>query len=116
MRTARLKPAGADPHGTYYHLLNRIAGVPGEFPFGDVEKEMFIRLLKRLAGLYTLDLLAWQVMGNHFHLVVFAPANPPSPEEAARRFAAYHQGKRFVDPASPSGEHLASRLRQFTCP
>jgi hypothetical protein len=114
MRIARLKPADADPHGTYYHLLNRIAGIPGEFPFADVEKEMFIRLMKKLAGLYTLDLLAWQVMGNHFHLVVFAPANPPSPEEAARRFAAYHQSKRFVDPASSQGEQLAARLRDIS--
>ena len=114
MRTARLKPAGADPHGTYYHLLNRIAGMPGDLPFGDVEKEMFIRLLKKLAGLYTLDLLAWQVMGNHFHLVVFAPATPPSPEEAARRFAAYHHGKRVIDPTSSQGELLAARLRDIS--
>lgn len=114
MRTARIKPAGADPHGTYYHLLNRIAGVPGEFPFGEVEKEMLIRLLKKLAGLYTLDLLAWQVMGNHFHLVVFAPAAPPSPEEAARRFAAFHNGRRSLDPGSPQCQQLAGRLRDIS--
>ena len=114
MRTARLKPAGADPHGTYYHLLNRIAGMPGDLSFGDVEKEMFIRLMKKFAGLYTLDLLAWQVMGNHFHLVVFAPANPPLPEEAARRFAAFHHGKHSMDPASPQGEQLATRLRDIS--
>ncbi len=104
MRTARFKPAGTDPHGTYYHLLNRIAGVPGDLPFGDLEKEMFVRLMRKLTGLYTLDLLAWQVMGNHFHLVVFAPTVPPSPEDAVRRFAAFHHGKRFVDPASPQGK------------
>lgn len=45
MRTARLKPAGADPHGTYYHLINRLAGLPGEFPFGEVERERFIWLM-----------------------------------------------------------------------
>ena len=48
MRIARLKPQDADRHGTYYHMMNRIAGLPGEFPFGDVEREMFIRLLKKL--------------------------------------------------------------------
>lgn len=126
MRTARFKPAGADPHGTYYHLVNRIAGLPGEFPFGDVEKEMFIRLIKKLAGFYTLDVLAWQVMGNHFHIIVFSPAESPSSEEAARRFEAYHNGKKVLDPTSPSCLELTGRLRdiswfmhdlqqQFTC-
>jgi putative transposase len=115
MRTARLKPVGADLQGTYYHLLNRIAGIPGDFPFGDVEKEMFIRLLKKMANLYALDVLSWQVMGNHFHLVVFAPAASPSPDEAARRFAAFHHGKRFIDPASPQSEQLAARLRDISC-
>jgi len=115
MRSARFKPVGADLPGTYYHLLNRIAGVPGEFHFGDVEKEMFIRLLKRWASLYALDVLAWQVMGNHFHLVVFAPAEPLSPVEAANRYAAFHRGKRFVDPVSPRGERLAMQLRDISC-
>ena len=32
--------------------MNRVAGMPGEFPFAGVEKGMFVRLVKKLAGLY----------------------------------------------------------------
>ena len=115
MRTERPKPAAADPRrGTYYHLYNRIAGVPGEFPFGDLEKEQFIRLLKKLGTLYTLDLLAWQVMGNHFHIIAFAPEQPPTPEEAARRYEAYHNGKKWLDPETPECQFLTEKLRDIS--
>ena len=45
-RYARIKP---DDVGTYYHLTNRIAGMPGELPFGDVEKEKMVSLIKDLS-------------------------------------------------------------------
>ena len=115
MRENRCKPIAADPeHGTYYHLVNRIAGRPGEFPFGDLEKEQFIILMKRLAAYYTLEPLVWQVMGNHFHIVAFAPANAPSPEEAARRYRAYHRDKKMLNPDTPECLALAEKLRDIS--
>ena len=67
MRDSRHKPLDADPgRGTYYHLINRTAGSPGEFPFGDLEKEQFLHLLKKLCAYYTIDVLAWQVMAVIF--------------------------------------------------
>jgi hypothetical protein len=35
MRCRRIR---YDREDCYYHLMNRIAGEPGEFPFGKVEK------------------------------------------------------------------------------
>ena len=116
MRGNRYKPTAADPrHGTYYHLISRVAGDPKDLPFGEPEKEQFIKTMKRLAAYYTLDLLAWQVMGNHFHIVAFAPERPPSPEEAARRYRAYHNDKKVLDPDTPECHALTEKLRDISC-
>jgi hypothetical protein len=41
MRMARIR---YDREMCYYHLMNRVAGEPGYYPFGDVEKEKLFRL------------------------------------------------------------------------
>ena len=112
MRTARVKPVAAESPvgGTYYHLVNRIAGFPGDFPFGDREKERFIQLMKQLLRLYTIEPVAWMVMGNHFHILAFAPATAPSPVETARRYEAYYNGKRWLEPASEKCLRTARRM------
>jgi hypothetical protein len=115
MRTARVKPVAADAEGTYYHIVNRVAGSPGDLPFGEIEKERFVRLLHWLATLYTVEPLAWMVMGNHFHILLFAPAEAPSPEETTHRYAAFHGGARApLDPDSPQCRTLAPRLRDIS--
>ena len=115
MRDSRHKPLDADPgRGTYYHLINRTAGSPGDFPFGDLEKEQLLRLLKKLCAYYTIDVLAWQIMGNHFHLAAFAPAAEPSPEETARRYETYHNGKHHLNPDTPECLRTAASLRDIS--
>ncbi len=47
MRQARLKP---DYQDTWHHCYNRTVGTRADRPFGDAEKEMFVRMLKRLAA------------------------------------------------------------------
>jgi len=39
-----------------YHLMNRVAGEPGEYPLGDVEKEKLLQLALELSRFYSLDL------------------------------------------------------------
>ena len=111
MRQPRLKP---DYQDTWHHAYNRIAGCPGDFPFGPLEKEMFIRILHKLSRLYTVRILAYQVMSNHFHLLLHAPANSPSPEETCRRYAEFHDHKRFLDPESPRCALWSRRLRDVS--
>jgi REP element-mobilizing transposase RayT len=111
MRQPRLKPLGID---MFYHLYNRVAGEPHELPFGDVEKEQFLRLLHRLSQLYVVDILAFTVMSNHFHLVLFAPAEPPSEEETCRRYAAYYGGRRRLQPGTRACRRMAARLRDIS--
>lgn len=111
MRMPRIKP---DDHDTWHHCYNRIAGIPTDLPFGPVEKEYFIKLLHRLARFYSIRVAAYQVMSNHFHLLLLAPAQAPSLDDTASRFRAFHYGKRYLDPSSTLCGQWQSRLRDVS--
>ena len=111
MRQARLKP---DYRDTWHHCYNRIVGTHEDRPLGDAEKEQFVRILLRVAGFYAVRLIAYQVMSNHFHLLMQAPEEPPSAEETAQRFAAFHGGQRRLIPGSPVCEQWRERLRDVS--
>lgn len=111
MRQGRLK---LDYEDTWYHCYNRIAGMPGEFPFRDAEKEQFIRILKRVSTLYTIRIVSYQVMSNHFHLLLKAPAAEPSPEETCRRYHVFHRGKHTMEPDSPACRIWQARCRDVS--
>jgi hypothetical protein len=98
----------------FYHVYNRIAGNKFDLPFGDVEKEHFLHLLNRLCRLYVVEPLAVAVMGNHFHAVVFAPAEAPSEAETCARYAAYYWGKRQLSPGTEACREMAQRLRDIS--
>jgi hypothetical protein len=112
MRLPRLK---IDTRNTFYHTYNRVAGVPGHFPFAHVEKEHFVYLLRRLQTLYTVDVIGYTVMGNHFHLILHAPEQTPSPEETCARYNAFYNGTRTLYPGTPECERIARRLRDISC-
>ena len=115
MRIARLKPADTSacgPAGTYYHLINRISGQPGDLPFGDLEKEKLLRMIHRLCQLYVIQPLSCVAMGNHYHLIVHAPLLPPSQEEAIRRFQAYYGDKRPL--TEKQARELPEKLRDIS--
>lgn len=111
MRRARLKPSGIP---ICYHLYNRVAGEPGFLPFGPAEKEQFVRLLHKVQRFFTVRILAYQIMSNHFHLLVYAPSEPPSGEEVARRYEAYYHGLRTLDPSDPRCREMGERMRDIS--
>ncbi len=53
---------------TCYHIMSRTA-LPG-FPFEDVEKDEFVKIIKRFSSVYFVDVLGFCIMGNHIHLVI----------------------------------------------
>ena len=111
-RHARIKPQDI---GVYYHLTNRIAGMPGEFPFGDLEKESMVRLIKELTRFFTIEVLAFQVMGNHLHIVCHTPGEVLSPEDAAERFNRFYRGRRSpLTPADPHCLTIAAQMRDVS--
>ena len=109
MRSARIVPRNM---GYYVHICNRISGMPGEYPFGDVEKEKFVRLLTEISSLFTVEVLAYQVMGNHYHLLVYVPEKPVSVVEAARRHNLYYEGRKAPYDPERDAEAL-SRLAEW---
>ncbi len=111
MRHPRLKP---DYRDTWHHCYNRAVGTSDDRPFGDAEKEQFVRILHRVAGLYAVRIVAYQVMSNHFHLLLQSPADPPSPDETCRRYAAFHDGKRKLQPDSKMCQVWQGRLRDVS--
>ena len=66
MRGSRLR---YDKERCYYHLMNRVAGEPGVYPFGDAEREKLIQLAGDLSRFYSIELLSFVVMGNHWHAI-----------------------------------------------
>lgn len=111
MRYPRVAPVGVD---TFMHIYNRVAGTAGEYPFGPVEKEEFVRRLSALTEFYVIEVLAYQVMGNHFHLLIHVPEALPTPEETVRRHRARYPGKRPMDARSLSCRKLIPKLRDIS--
>ena len=98
----------------FYHVYNRVAGEPGYLPFGPAEKEYFVRLLHELNTFFAVKVVAYQIMSNHFHLVIHASEEIPKPEEVCKRYERYYQGKRKLDPSDPYCEILAARMRDIS--
>ena len=67
MRQPRLRGEGTH----FVHAISRI--VDRRFIFEDDEKEYFCELVRRLSKFTGLDVVAFCVMGNHFHLLVEQP-------------------------------------------
>ncbi len=111
MRQPRLKPHDRD---TWHHCYNRVVGTHEDRSLSDADKEQFVRILRRVAEFYAVRIVAYQVMSNHFHLLLQAPAQPPSVEEAVRRFEVFHQGKRTLRADSPQCEVWRQRLRDVS--
>ena len=68
-----------------YHVMSRTAC--GQFLFKDDEKRVFLSILRKQAGFCGVEVLAYCVMGNHFHLLVAVPeAVEISDAELLRRY------------------------------
>jgi REP element-mobilizing transposase RayT len=111
MRHARIK---IDHQDTWYHCYNRAAGTREDRPFDRVEKEQFVQILHRVGELYTVRIVAYHVMSNHFHLLVQVPAEPPALDEVCRRYQAFHGGKRELNPDSALCREWQARVRDIS--
>jgi len=103
-----------DFQDTWHHCYNRIAGTSLDLPFQNTDKEQFVRILKRVSRLYTVRVVSYQVMSNHFHLLVQAPVDVPTAEETCRRYSDFHGGKRSIEPDSPICRIWQARCRDVS--
>lgn len=67
MRTARVKVE----EGGYYHCMSRV--IERRMVLGDVEKEVFRKMMRKVEGFCGVNILTYAVMGNHFHILVHVP-------------------------------------------
>ncbi len=74
-------------HLSYFHLMSRT--VNGEVLFGEVEKEVFRKMIWKVAEFSGARVITYAVMNNHFHLLV------EEPEEASRVLGAKGIGKKL---------------------
>ena len=81
-------------HGTVYHCYNRANGLETARPFTEEDKADLVGRLKQSARMFTVELVSWEIMGNHYHVVLFAPAEALSPEAAAERMRAALDGRK----------------------
>ena len=86
-------------------------------PAGDVEKEKLFQLSVQVARFYSLDLLSFVCMSNHWHAVCAAPAEPPARDEVIANWRAA-KGKLAIEPNWDDAEtvaHLGARMRDISC-
>jgi hypothetical protein len=77
-----------------YHLVSRTS--MKQFWFGDEEKEVFIRLMRKQAAFCGIKVLAYSVMSNHFHILARVPHEPEhSDAELLRRHRLLYGGDRL---------------------
>lgn len=86
MREARKKMLG---RSCYYHCCARIAGFKEDYLFTDIDKEKGMWIVKDLCRLFLIEPISMAWMGNHWHIVVYAPQKP-SIEETAERYNSYY--------------------------
>lgn len=111
MRNARIK---IDHSDTWYHCYNRTAGTVRDRPFGDFEKEQLLRILRKVSLLYGVHVVAYQVMSNHYHLLVHAPTGHFSSAEMCRRYRAFHRGRKELEPNSAQCRSWQQRTRDIS--
>ena len=80
-RTSRLVNSGEK---TAYHIMSRTA-LTG-FPFGDVEKDELVKIVKKFSKLFFVEVFGFCIMGNHFHLLIqMLPEHHYKDEEIRKR-------------------------------
>ncbi len=82
---------------TAYHMLLRTA-LDG-FPFGDIEKDKFVKIIKRYSRLYFAEIIGYSIMDNHWHLLaIMHPEQNYSDEEIKKKFIEIHGKDIFFPP------------------
>ena len=96
-----------------YHVMSRTA-LDG-YPFGDVEKDHFIKVVKRLSEVYFTEILGFCFMDNHFHMLVrMRPESDFSNVDVRKRFERYYGKEKVVsDGQIPSFRARWSSLSEF---
>jgi REP element-mobilizing transposase RayT len=91
----------------YFHVVSRV--VDRRMIFGDEEKDYFVGLVRRFERFSGLEVLAYAVMGNHFHLLLCVPVRPEviSVKEVWRRMGYIYPREKIEEFREQVGERVA---------
>ena len=79
-----------------YHLISRVAH--RAFSLNEEERTRFVERMRRVAYFSCVEILAYCVMSNHFHVLVYVPApRALSEDEILARVQALYTGTRLAD-------------------
>ena len=74
---------------TVYHVMSRTA-LDG-FPFKDVEKDEFVKIIKRFSQIYFTDIIGFSIMRNHAHILIrMVPDKYFSDDEIKERYTRFY--------------------------
>ena len=91
-RTARHK----SDQDAYYHLFSRVAGSPKYFPFRNrAVSRKFLRVIRFYLRVYDQKLISFQLMGNHYHMILFFKAFQRLQREELERRARLRWGRKW---------------------
>ena len=111
MRKSREK---IEEGGCYYHLMNRVAGGKDEYPLGETEREKGMQLVFGLTEYYLLEFISMCWMGNHYHIVLYAPRRDELPDNTALaiRHNAYYSfpGRNKANLIDPNDESACEKV------
>ncbi len=66
------RPLRIEYPGAWYHVINRGAGRQRIF-HSDRNREIFLNLLEDISQLYLIEIHAYSLMDNHYHLLIHTP-------------------------------------------
>ncbi len=93
-----------------YHLMSRCC--LGEHLLEDGEKEMLIGMMGKQAAFCGVDILAYSIMSNHFHILARVRHEKPKTDaELLSRYRAFHEGCR-ISPYSMTPDALEKALER----
>lgn len=110
---AYYKPTNMD---TLLHVYNHCIDMPPGGPslFGPAEKQLLITILQKYLKKYNLGLLSYNIMGNHFHLIMYCPKEKLTPEEAALAYNSFHSHKAPISADSSYAINLAKNSNNIS--
>jgi putative transposase len=71
MRQKRFISPSAEKSSAIYHCVSRV--VDRDFKFGPKEKDVFVRMMRKYEAFCDVQVLAFCVMSNHFHVLLEVP-------------------------------------------
>jgi putative transposase len=97
MRGPRIRPQG---QSTWHHIFNHAVGSSEDRPLGPVECEEFLSMMLTQEKLFTVKVVSFIVMGNHFHIVLYDPGELVSEEEACQRYNDFYPDRAPLQPGT----------------